>query len=97
MSVKQKHIHKYMRVKWGKKGTLIFKCMLPNCPHYKPYELVRNSKSICWKCGVPFVMNLAAMQRKKPKCPKCTGRPEPKAVVSDKEILENIDSLLENL
>lgn len=71
MAKKVDHIHKYMRVLWGAKKTVIFRCMLPGCSHYVHEEMARNRKSLCWKCGNPFVMTLEKMRRIKANCDIC--------------------------
>ena len=72
-----KHIHKYQRIKYKPSGYTVYKCMLPNCPHFIPIkELVIGRPSICWRCGGPFTMSQATLL-KKPHCPECKrGRRE---------------------
>lgn len=45
----KKHVHKYERVEAGKKGWVIFKCMLPGCTHFLPVaKMMVNRMSLCW-------------------------------------------------
>jgi len=72
-----KHIHKYQQIKYKPSGYTVYKCMLPNCPHFIPIkELVIGRPSICWRCGGLFTMSQATLL-KKPHCPECKrGRRE---------------------
>jgi len=56
-----KHIHRYRRVNIGSKNKdkkyNVFKCTLPDCPHYLPQEnLIIGRKSICFSCGNSFII-----------------------------------------
>lgn len=90
MAKKFSHIHKYMKVEWGKNKTVVFRCMIPGCTHYVHEEMVRNRRSLCWKCGNPFVMTLEKLLRKKPKCDDCQG-----GTAKVTPILGKLDALLE--
>lgn len=81
--------HKYKRVKWGDKGTLVWRCMLENCQHYLHAEMIENKQSRCWKCGRTFVMDKDRMQRVKPKCSGCIDHKD--------AITEQLDRLLKGL
>lgn len=83
------HIHKYQKFKWGKNETIIWRCMVPGCPHYVSNEMILGRKSLCHKCGDVFVMTQDKMRRKKPKCDKCQHKRDP--------VMSNLDALLENL
>ncbi len=87
---RQTHVvHKYMRVRWGKNGTVVYRCMLPDCPHYAHPEMTRNRRSICWKCGSIFIMTGEKLQVKKPKCDKCQHKADP--------VLSRLDGLLDDI
>jgi hypothetical protein len=98
MSKRKSHIHKYKKVPFGNKGTIVFRCMIPGCSHYLHEEMVRNQKSLCWKCNTIFVMTPDKMRRQKPRCDKCqwasgSGKKKEMQGLS----IESLDSLLENL
>lgn len=94
---KSSHIHKYMKVEWGKNKTLVWRCMIPGCPHYVHEEMARNRHSLCWECGGPFVMTLEKMLRRKPKCDNCQGNvpaETPRSAPKVKSIASKLDALL---
>jgi hypothetical protein len=64
----QKHIHKYMRVKYGSKGYIIYKCTLPGCTHFVNERLILGRNAICWLCGNEFTIRIL---HKKPHCDEC--------------------------
>ena len=68
-------LHKYERVKAGTSGNIIYKCQLPGCPHYLPYEeLALNRLSRCWTCDEPVLLTKELVNWKKtpkPRCEKC--------------------------
>lgn len=68
------HIHKYHKVKWGKSGTVIWKCAILGCSHYLHVEFILGKNSICWKCGTKFLMTYVKLLRNKPKCDSCQHR-----------------------
>jgi hypothetical protein len=74
MSKKKKvvaHIHMYEKVKWGANKTIIWKCCLADCSHYLHVEFILGKKSICFKCGNPFLMTYSKLLRNRPKCDDC--------------------------
>ena len=81
-----KHTHKYKRVRMTKKW-IVFKCALPNCPHFVTGKLVIGRKCICWRCGMEFIMTEFTMGLAKPHCKECTGIRE-HSVDAFKELLE---------
>lgn len=62
------HVHKYQQIKWGQKGTVIFRCMLPDCSHYLHREMVKGKSTICWNCGAKTIMDDENLRRVKPRC-----------------------------
>lgn len=67
-----KHIHQYSRVDIGKKKEfLVYKCKLPNCPHYLPPELVVGKVSVCPFCDLPFVVQQSDLRLVTPHCETC--------------------------
>jgi len=68
------HVHKYERVVWGKKGSAIYRCMIPNCPHFIQEMLAPNRISQCWgSCGsnVLITKDDVSFKRWHPMCDKC--------------------------
>lgn len=68
----EEHVHRYMRIRLGKKGYTVFKCMKPGCPHMTRAELVIGNFAECWRCDAKMVMNQWHIQYKKPHCRVCT-------------------------
>jgi len=87
---KAEHIHKYQRIKWGKNGTVVWRCMLTNCNHYLHPEMVRNRVSLCWKCLKPYVLTPEKMLRERPKCDGCRSK-------GSDEFMTQVDNLLRDL
>jgi hypothetical protein len=91
--MKEKHIHKYRRIKIGKnKDYVVYKCFL-DCPHYITPELVIGRMSICWYCGNEFEMTKASLKLK-PTC-GCYKQGTPRIEEIDEE--DESDLLLKNL
>ena len=70
----KKHIHKYHRVDTG--AGQIWACSLPDCSHFMPAhftQLLPGKASICWGCGMQFILTLLNMNRPQPICPDCEG------------------------
>ncbi len=76
-----KHTHKYRKVILGgtkqvirdgkrylekQPGTIVFKCMIPGCSHFKLRELMIGTLSICWVCGEELIINSTHLKRKNP-------------------------------
>ena len=72
MSEEKKHVHKYLRVKLGKKGYTVYKCMQDGCTHYIRAELVIGNHTICWRCNREVKMTQPMAKQKKPHCLECT-------------------------
>ena len=68
------HIHKYQKAKLG--NFVVFKCMLPGCPHYIRRELVIGRESICWNCNTKMILTMANTVLKRPTHEECRGRRE---------------------
>jgi len=66
--------HKYERIE-RKSDHVVYKCMLPGCPHFLPYEeLAIGRISLCWGCGAEVELDREMVMhnhRKRPKCQKC--------------------------
>ena len=66
-----KHVHKYEKTSFGKKEYKVFKCMLPDCPHYLQPALTVGRKHLCWGCGDEMIIEKRHLSVNKPKCAKC--------------------------
>lgn len=75
------HVHKYVRVKLGKKGFTVYRCVKGGCPHYIRQELVVGNPFECWRCGGTFIMNVKTATYKKPHCAACTRNPNSGAFI----------------
>ena len=66
-----KHVHKYKRLKIGKKKDfVIFRCFIPGCTHYISEDHIINRDSICWACAKPFTITYKLI-KVKPICQDC--------------------------
>lgn len=74
--MKHKGAHQYKRIRWGKKGTVIFRCMKPNCKHYLTPEFILGQACECYICGSEFVIDRTIARLEKPHCDNCTGAKE---------------------
>lgn len=103
------HTHKYFKsfIGWGRNKKEIYRCALPDCPHYVFTNLVLMRNSICWNCGKEFVLPKAiSLLTSKPWCPECAKKrkkkPEEPTVVEVKgKTVEvepkTLDSFIEDL
>jgi hypothetical protein len=66
----EKHVHKFKRLKY-KTGSTIFFCTLPDCSVKLNPALALGKRSICWRCGEPFVMTEYSLRLAKPHCENC--------------------------
>src|ERR1035437_8869214 len=67
---KTEHIHKFKRLIY-KSGNSIFFCATPDCKQKISIPLALGKRSICWRCGEPFVMNEYSLRLAKPHCDAC--------------------------
>ena len=66
--------HKYKRVKWGDKGTEVYRCLLTNCPHYLHLQFIEGRLTLCWSCEKPCYMNKVRITKVKPVCDECMNK-----------------------
>jgi hypothetical protein len=104
MAKKRIHLgpHKYQRVKWGKNGTIIWRCALPSCPHYTHPEFISGKVTLCWDCGQPCLIDTVRITRVKPKCDGCIkskdrDKDKEEKKIEVKEPLSEIEQLLKGL
>lgn len=81
MTEKTKHIHKLKRLRY-KSGNDIFFCALPDCTFKTNISLALGKRSICWRCGEPFIMNEYSLRLSKPHCDNCHKPKVDKADIS---------------
>jgi hypothetical protein len=82
--IKHSGAHKYLKKKLKKGAYVVWKCMLPGCPHYIKDELVENRMTRCWRCGTEFVLDKLVMKLTRPHCKACTrGSDKKEEVVID--------------
>ena len=94
------HIHTY--TKWqvllpgGKRehklcfGEKGYKCKDPDCNHTAPYSLVLGKRSLCTRCGKPFVLDRKSMMRTEPRCIECSNTVEGRAYRAGKEAIKEL-------
>lgn len=66
--------HQYERTEVGKKGWIIYRCMLPNCSHYISEALIVGKISLCHGvCGgsVLYTQDDLNQKLKRPMCSEC--------------------------
>ena len=69
-----KHTHQYQRRTMGKDNSyVIYMCVLPNCGHYIPENLVVGRVSLCNYCAGDLLVSKEPSGKilHKPKCFKC--------------------------
>lgn len=83
-----KHIHQLERRKLGK--SIIYKCILPDCGTFYQKALVEGKKSLCSRCGFPFIITKKTLKNcpAKPHCEQCYG-------VSNRD--KKMDQVLESI
>lgn len=92
MSVR-KHVHKYKREDIGvNQKYLVYRCVL-DCTHYIQARFIKGKKSICWRCGKEFIIELPHSRMTKPHCSDCIKRKgvDGKPALSDAEIRELVE------
>jgi hypothetical protein len=92
MAKRYDHIHKYERKQLG--NHTVFKCMIPDCPHYIRRELAENKISQCWRCNEAFLMTKQSLKLVKPHCEKCTEAPRNKKLSRKRDKVDRLKELL---
>lgn len=67
-----KHVHKYKRTKTPR-GSIIYRCVLPDCTHYLGAHHIVGKRNICWVCGNQHIIyqdSNGVLAR--PHCRQCT-------------------------
>lgn len=66
----EKHIHKFRRHRYSS-GNTVFFCALPDCKVKIDPALSLGKRSICWRCGEPFILSEYSIRLAKPHCENC--------------------------
>lgn len=87
MAVKA-HIHRYMftQLRFAK----VWKCSLPDCNHYfPPHQGSPLGKfSLCWGCGIQFVLDETAMESEMPECINCRVGTKENPIVGEISLID---------
>lgn len=70
MKATEKHICKFKRIVY-KSGNAVFFCTLPDCNKKINPALALGKRSICWRCGEPFILTEYSLRLAKPHCDAC--------------------------
>lgn len=70
MATKTTHTHKFKRLKY-KTGNVTFFCALPDCNVKINPSLALGKRSLCWRCGEPFILTEYSLRLAKPHCESC--------------------------
>ncbi len=91
---KSQHIHKFKRLKY-KSGNSIFFCILPDCNQKINISLALGKRSICWRCGEPFIMTEYSLRLAKPHCNNCHKPKKEIRGATFKDAIEALDNIKE--
>jgi len=69
-NTKEKHVHKFRRHRYSS-GNVVFFCALPDCKVKIDPALSLGKRSLCWRCGEPFILSEYAIRLAKPHCENC--------------------------
>jgi len=84
------HTHFYERV-GPRKTAKLWRCKHPDCTHTLRADLIEGKRSMC-ECGKrTFIIDAAAMQRRRPKCLMCRDTKEGRAAQSISNLLDVMD------
>lgn len=94
----EKHVHKLRRHVF-KSGNKIFFCTLPDCNYKIAISLALGKRTLCNRCGEPFILNDYSIRLAKPHCDNCHKPKETKIKsVPPVSLQENrIETLAERL
>jgi len=67
---KNSHTHKLKRHRY-KTGNEVFFCCIEDCSLKLALALALGKRSICWRCGEPFIMSEYSIRLAKPHCDSC--------------------------
>ena len=91
--------HKYFQAKFKQSGTVIYRCGLPNCPHFIYEPLIVGKLSICFRCGNEFIVTLRSTRSKKMHCEDCTrgryNKPRKKTDITE-SLLSDVEQIMKS-
>ena len=88
-------LHEYERSKSNKE---IYRCVHPDCHHYKRREFLLGKRAQCFKCKSPFILTRLQLKNFHPVCEYCTKSPRAKESLIAKELVEKLtNNVLEGL
>jgi hypothetical protein len=74
----KKHTHKYIRTQPEGAYKRVWACADPECNHIMPlhleYYLLAARGSVCWQCGMKFILDEEALKEDMPRCVECRLR-----------------------
>lgn len=70
MAKKPEHIHKFKKLRY-KSGNEVFFCALPDCSQKINISLALGKRTLCWRCGEPFIMTEYSLRLVRPHCENC--------------------------
>lgn len=91
----EKHVHKFRRHRYSS-GNTVFFCALPDCKVKIDPALSLGKRSICWRCGEPFILTEYSIRLAKPHCENCHKPKTLPAELSDR-VMEMSSSDVEQL
>lgn len=94
MTAKTAHIHKLSRHK-HKTGSVIYFCTLPDCNYKAAPALTLGKRSVCNRCGEPFILSAYAIRLSKPHCDNC-HKPKEAVIQFDNKAREIISQLADS-
>lgn len=93
-----KHVHKFKKVKLGRgKDYVVYACTLPDCTTYYPSELIVGKRSICWRCGEPFIITANLKNLTKLHCRNCTSEKGGREATPRGKVTEISEEMFEGL
>lgn len=88
---KTQHTHKFKRLKY-RTGNITFFCALPDCNVKINPSLALGKRSLCWRCGEPFILTEYSLRLAKPHCESCHKPKNPPIEIGSGVIL-NADNI----
>ena len=77
------YVHEYERSKSNKE---IYRCLHPQCSHYKKREFLVGKEAICHKCKNKFILTWLQLRNKRPVCEFCTKSPKSSELQNMREL-----------
>lgn len=87
-----KHTHRYIKI--GGKYTPLWKCADGDCRHFvylAQENVIVGRFSLCWECGLKFIMDEDAMKEDQPRCHECRRNEIPEIYRDKLKKTESVD------